>query len=86
MDRILELARSLPNSPAFREALVKGLGEAEIKKGEAFNSNGSDFVFAVETAKQPSLVIDDKPAGPMRRSAGSDIWFYTGRGSSPSVP
>jgi enterochelin esterase-like enzyme len=79
MDRLLQLARSQPNSPAFREALVKGLGEAEIKKGEAFNSNGPDFIFAVETAKQPTLILDDKPAGAMRRSAGSDLWFYTGQ-------
>jgi hypothetical protein len=77
MDRLLELAKSQPDSPAFREALVKGLGQDEIKKGEAFNSNGGDFIFAVETEKQPSLVLDDKAAGAMRHSAGSNLWFYT---------
>src|SRR5687767_5197529 len=79
MDRLLELARSQPDSPAFHEALVKGLGEAEIKKGEAFSSNGRDFIFAVATAKQPALVIDDKPVSGMRRISGSDLWFYTGQ-------
>src|SRR5207247_2643962 len=79
MDRLLELARSQPDSPAFREALVKGLGEPEIKKGEAFNSNGPDFIFAVENAKQPTLVVDDQPVGGMTHISGSALWFYTGK-------
>src|SRR3954453_14527519 len=79
MDRLLELARTQPNSAAFRELVVKSLGEAEVKKGEAFNSNGPDFIFAVETAKQPTFVLDDKPAGDMRRSSGSDLWFCTAK-------
>ena len=79
MDRLLSGARSQPDSPAFREALIKALGEAEIKKGEAFNSNGPDFIWAVETTKQPTLIVDDKPVGAMRRISGSDLWFYTGQ-------
>src|SRR5687767_12802795 len=78
MDRLLQLARSQPDSPVFRESLVKSVGEAEIKKGEAFNSNGPDFIFAVESAKPPTLIVDDKPLGVMRRISGSDLWFYTG--------
>ena len=79
MDRLLVLARTQPNSAAFRELLVKSLGDAEIKKGEAFNSNGADFLFAVETTKHPTLILDDKPAGEMRRSSGSDLWFYSAK-------
>ena len=79
MDHILALARSQPDSPALRDALVKALGDDAIKKGTAFNSNGSDFVWAVENAKQPELIVDDKPAGPMRRIVGRDLWFATGK-------
>ena len=79
MDRLLALARSQPDSAAFREVLVKSLGEPEIQKGEAFQSNGRDFVFAVANAKAPALIVDDKPAGSMRRIAGSDLWFFTGQ-------
>jgi len=79
MDHLLELSRSQPDSPAFREALVKGLGDAEIKKGIAFNSNGPDFVWAVETSKQPELVVDDKPVGAMHRITGTDLWFRAER-------
>lgn len=79
MDQLLALARTQPDAPQFREALVKHLGEAAIKSGEAFNSNGPDFVWAVETDKQPTIVIDDQPAGAMRRIAGSNLWFHVGQ-------
>ena len=77
MDELLSMARSRPNAPEFRAALVKHLGEKEIKTGIAFNSNGPDFVWAVETPSTPTLVIDDQPAGAMRRITGTDLWFHT---------
>ena len=78
MDQLLSLARSRPDSPEFRAVLVKHLPEAEIKQGIAFNSNGSDFIWAVETSKTPSMVIDDQPVtAKMLRIAGTDVWFHT---------
>ena len=77
MDRLLAMARSQPDSPAFREALVKGLGDAPIKKGIAFDSNGPDFIWAVESARVPAMILDDQAVGVMRRISGSDLWFYT---------
>ena len=50
MDQLLAMASARSDSPEFREALVKRLGDAPIKSGEAFDSNGPDFVWAVETA------------------------------------
>jgi enterochelin esterase-like enzyme len=79
MDQLLAMARSRSDAPEFREALVKRLGEAPIKAGEAFDSNGPDFVWAVEAAAQPTLVVDDQPAGAMRRIAGTNLWFHTGQ-------
>jgi len=79
MDELLAMAKSRSDAPEFREALVKRLGEAPIKAGEAFDSNGPDFVWAVEAAAQPTLVIDDQPAGAMRRVAGTNLWFHTGQ-------
>jgi hypothetical protein len=40
MDQLLALSRSRSDSPEFREALAKHLGDAPIKSGEAYNSNG----------------------------------------------
>ena len=76
MDRLMAMVRSRADSPEFREALVKQLGEAPIKNGEAFDSNGPDFIWAVESTTTPVLVIDDQPAGPMRRLEGSNLWFH----------
>ena len=77
MDQLLAMAKSRSDTPEFREALVKRLGEAPIKSGEAFDSNGPDFVWAVEAATQPTLVVDDQPVGAMRRIAGTNLWFHT---------
>src|SRR4051794_8156864 len=77
MDRLLMLARSRPNTPEFRDALLKAFPEADVKAGTAFNSNGPDFIWAVESAKPPAIVVDDKPAGPMRQITGSNLWVYT---------
>src|SRR5688572_23975198 len=79
MDQLLAMAKSRPDAPEFREALVKRLGEAPIKAGEAFDSNGPDFVWAVEATTQPAIVVDDQPAGAMRRIAGTNLWFHTGQ-------
>ncbi len=76
MDQLLTLSRTRPDSPEFRDLLVKQLGEAPIKAGEAFNSNGPDFIWAVESASQPSMILDDQPAGPLRRIAGTNLWFH----------
>ena len=79
MDQLLAMAKSRSDAPEFREALVKRLGEAPIKSGEAFDSNGPDFVWAVEAAAQPTLVVDDQPVGSMRRISGTNLWFHTGQ-------
>jgi enterochelin esterase-like enzyme len=79
MDHLLAMAKGQSDSPEFREALVKRLGEAAIKSGAAFDSNGADFVWAVESASTPSLVVDDQPVASMRRIAGTNLWYYIGQ-------
>jgi enterochelin esterase-like enzyme len=79
MDRMLAMAKARPDSPEFREALIARLGEAAIKSGEAFDSNGPDFIWAVEAATPPTLVVDDQTIGAMQRISGSTLWFRTGQ-------
>ena len=76
MDRLLTLARTSPNSPEFRAALAKACPDADVKTGVAYNSNGPDFVWAVESATAPTIVLDDTPAVAMRRITGTNLWFY----------
>ena len=77
MDRLLQMAHAQPDSAAFRDALVKSLGDDRIKKGTAFDSNGPDFIFAVESASPPSMIVDDQTVTGLRQISGSNLWFYT---------
>jgi hypothetical protein len=77
MDQILAMAKTRPDSPEFRQALLMRLGEAAIKSGEAFDSNGPDFIWAVEAVSLPTLVVDDQPVGHMQRISGTNLWFRT---------
>ena len=79
MDRMLAMAAARPDAPEFREGLTARLGEAAIKSGEAFDSNGPDFIWAVEAASQPTLLVDDQTVATQRRSTGSTLWFRTGQ-------
>ena len=76
MDQLLALS---PDSTEFRALLLKHLSQEEIKTGIAFNSNGPDFVWAVESAVTPSLVVDDKPVEPMRQIKGTNLWVLLGK-------
>ena len=76
MDQLLKLS---PDSPEFRAVLLKHLSQEEIKTGIAFNSNGPDFVWAVESASTPTLVVDDQPVAPMRQIKGTNVWIHMGK-------
>ena len=77
MDRLLQMAHSQPDSAIFQDTLVKSLGDDRIKKGTAFDSNGPDFIFAVESASAPSMILDDQPVTGLHRISSSKLWFYT---------
>jgi enterochelin esterase-like enzyme len=77
--RLLEMARRAPNGADFREALDRSLGESDIRKGTAILGEGPDFIWAVESESAPSLYVDDEPAGPMKKIAGTKVWFFAGR-------
>ncbi len=77
--RLIEMARQSADSPDFRDSLIVSLGDAEIKKGSAVYGEGPDFIWAVESRVPPTLVVDDRPAVPMRQIAGSPLWFALGK-------
>jgi enterochelin esterase-like enzyme len=66
------------NPDAFRAAILATLNRGEIQKGTAILGEGADFVWAVEAAQPPTLVIDDQPAGDMTRVSG-DLWYRIGK-------
>src|SRR5258708_22635899 len=75
---LIALAKKDPQSAQFREGLGASLGAAEMKKGTAAIGEGTDFVWAIDTASEPALLIDGHAGPKMRRIEGSDIWYATG--------
>ncbi|MGH7248178.1 MAG: alpha/beta hydrolase, partial [Pseudomonadota bacterium] len=75
--RLVDMARTNPNSAEFHDALISTLGEANIQKGVAFAGGGPDFIFAVETNKIPMIFIDhQEQAREMSKLGDSNIWYY----------
>src|SRR4051812_38563250 len=58
---------------------IAKLSEADIKKGTAVASDGPDFLWAFESAKQPALFVDAQPVGPMKRLGKADVWTYAAK-------
>ena len=78
VDRLIELAKAQPVSEAFRSELIKSFGADALKKGTAVAYHGPDFVWAVESAQQPTLFVNDEKYAAMRKVLG-DLWFHAGK-------
>ena len=79
VDNFDELSRLAgTKSPEATVALAKAMPADSVKKGTAWLTNGPDFIFAIETASSPRLVIDDSPAWEMTRGKGN-FWYATMR-------
>ncbi len=77
--KLIAMAAHEATSPAFRQALTDTLGADEMKKGTAFIGEGADFLWAVESAVTPWLVVDEKPQVAMKRIKPTNLWFATGK-------
>lgn len=72
---LLELAQT-PNNPQLRQALTTSIPEADLKKGTAVVDHGPDFLFALDTAGRPGIVLDEGPMHEMEKLPGSTLWIY----------
>lgn len=73
--QLIDLAKA--DSPQLREAIQSSFAAKDLQEGTAWAGHGPDFLFAVETSSQPSLVIDSNAATEMKHLAGSDLWYAT---------
>jgi len=78
VDRLMDLARTQPNSEVFQNELIKVLGADAVKKGTAVAYHGPDFVWAVESARPPTLFVNDEKYAAMRK-VRADLWFHAGK-------
>jgi enterochelin esterase-like enzyme len=71
IEAVIEAART--QSPAFRDLLTNAAHN--LKTQGAALVWGQDFLFAVETEKQPLVAVDGLPPAAMSRIEGSNIWY-----------
>lgn len=62
-------------SPQLGALLVAAVGEEAFKKGQAVVADGGAFIFGVESATPPQLVVDEDPPVRMTKSGGN-LWTY----------
>ena len=58
---------------------ISQLPADDIKKGVAVLGEAGDFLFAFDSPAQPTLFVDGERMGPMKRSAPSAPWTYSGK-------
>ena len=76
-DELFKLATAKPErAPA---ELVKSMQTDAMKKGTAFLAKGGDFIFAIDSASEPQLVIDDGTPQKLHHNKTSTIWFGTAK-------
>ncbi len=71
--QLIDLAKS--NPAALQKAITETFPAKDLQEGTAWASNGPDFFFALQTASQPSLVIDGTAGPQMRHISGSNLWY-----------
>ncbi|MBK5294853.1 MAG: esterase family protein [Acidobacteriia bacterium] len=69
---IANLAKLAKTDPA---AFRKELTDEALKQGTANRGEGPDFLFAVESASQPGLFLNDEPGPKMQRGKEAGVWF-----------
>lgn len=73
-DSLLALARAEPGSAKLLGAIEARMEEASLVDGTAYVGEGAEFLFAVRSASQPVLYVDDLRRMELQRVAGTDLW------------
>jgi enterochelin esterase-like enzyme len=71
------IALATSGRPGLQDAITSTFDSAALKDGTAWSGQGSQFFFAIEITAQPSLVIDDGIALPMKHVGNSALWYAT---------
>ena len=72
---LIALAKS--GGPELRGAIAGTFDAKALQDGTGWIGHGSEFFFAIVTDTEPSLVIDEAAAKPMKQIAGSKLWYAT---------
>ena len=75
--QLIDLVRT--NPAKLQEALLATLGQERIHNGTALIGRGPDFIWAVESASRPVLMVDDAPGPAMLQIAATNNWYAVGK-------
>ncbi len=75
---LIEMARKTPPPAELRDNLLATLGQPDLGKGLAVAGQGADFLWAVESATPPLLVLDSDPPRKMQSIPDSNLWYSVG--------
>src|SRR5689334_11429887 len=73
--QLVEFANS--HSPELQQAITDAFDTKSLKEGTAWAGRGRDFFFAIESATEPKLVIDDVNGPIMQQVSNSQVWYAT---------
>ena len=73
---LIDYVRKNFKAPDARETIALSLGEEELKKGTAVAYQGGTMLFAVDSATEPQLIIDDQEPIKMRKLDPGSTWIY----------
>jgi enterochelin esterase-like enzyme len=73
------IAMAKAGDSGLKDAIAASFDAKDLKAGTAWMGMGADFFFAVESDLPAWLVIDTRAGEPMRRIAGTDIWYVDAR-------
>jgi hypothetical protein len=75
--QLIDLVRT--NPAKLQEAILATLGHERIHNGTALIGRGPDFIWAVESASRPVLMVDDAPGPAMQKLGTANIWYAVGK-------
>src|SRR4051812_43102291 len=73
------IALANARSTELQAAITATFEPKALKEGTAWSGRGPEFFFAVESASQPSFVIDDASGPKMERIGETQLWYGSAR-------
>jgi len=70
---LIKLAKA--HSPELRACVEANFDSTELKAGTVWAGYGTEFLFVVEAAAAPSLMIDEAAGPAMQAISGSNLWY-----------
>ncbi len=74
----LILLSKTPADPAFAAGIRSVFKDQQLLDGKAAIGRGPEFLWAIDSPKEPLLIIDDLPYRAMTRVPATSLWFQTG--------